>query len=73
MDGLTDERRRRRQKFIEPFRLQPGSSVRLASAEEQRRRPSRRLDLPDHRWEFSPADVTERGIWDDYEAAHAAG
>ncbi len=39
------------------------------SKEEQRRRFLRRLDLPDHNWKFSAADVRERGYWDDYQKA----
>jgi PPK2 family polyphosphate:nucleotide phosphotransferase len=39
------------------------------SQEEQRIRFLRRLDLRDHNWKFSPADVREREYWDDYQAA----
>jgi PPK2 family polyphosphate:nucleotide phosphotransferase len=39
------------------------------SKEEQRRRFLRRIDLPDHNWKFSSADVAERGRWDDYQGA----
>ena len=39
------------------------------SKEEQRRRFLRRLDLPDHNWKFSAADVRERDRWDDYQRA----
>jgi PPK2 family polyphosphate:nucleotide phosphotransferase len=39
------------------------------SKEEQRIRFLRRLDLPDHNWKFSTADVAERRRWDDYQAA----
>jgi PPK2 family polyphosphate:nucleotide phosphotransferase len=39
------------------------------SKEEQRVRFLRRIDLPDHNWKFSSADVQERGYWDDYQAA----
>ncbi len=39
------------------------------SKEEQRVRFLRRLDLPDHNWKFSAADVRERGRWDDYQKA----
>jgi PPK2 family polyphosphate:nucleotide phosphotransferase len=38
------------------------------SNEEQRRRLLRRIDLPDHNWKFSSADVAERECWDDYQA-----
>ncbi len=39
------------------------------SKEEQRIRFLRRLDLPDHNWKFSSADVAERQRWSDYQRA----
>jgi len=39
------------------------------SKEEQRIRFLRRLDLPDHNWKFSAADVKEREHWDAYQKA----
>jgi PPK2 family polyphosphate:nucleotide phosphotransferase len=39
------------------------------SREEQRIRFLRRIDLPDHNWKFSDADVRERERWDDYQRA----
>ena len=39
------------------------------SKEEQRVRFLRRIDLPDHNWKFSAADVREREYWDDYQEA----
>ena len=39
------------------------------SKEEQRIRFLRRIDLPDHNWKFSTADVNERERWDDYQKA----
>jgi PPK2 family polyphosphate:nucleotide phosphotransferase len=39
------------------------------SKEEQRRRLLRRIDLPDHNWKFSAADLKERARWDDYQDA----
>ena len=39
------------------------------SKEEQRTRFLRRIDLPDHNWKFSAADVREREFWDDYQGA----
>jgi PPK2 family polyphosphate:nucleotide phosphotransferase len=39
------------------------------SKEEQRVRFLRRIDLPDHNWKFSTADVTERARWDEYQEA----
>jgi PPK2 family polyphosphate:nucleotide phosphotransferase len=39
------------------------------SKEEQRVRFLRRVDLPDHNWKFSTADVREREHWDAYQKA----
>ena len=39
------------------------------SKEEQRQRFLRRIDLPDHNWKFSAADVREREYFDDYRKA----
>jgi PPK2 family polyphosphate:nucleotide phosphotransferase len=39
------------------------------SKEEQRRRLLRRIDLPDHNWKFSEADIKERALWDRYQEA----
>ena len=39
------------------------------SKEEQRERFLRRIDLPDHNWKFSAADVAERRHWDAYQHA----
>src|SRR5437588_5925556 len=39
------------------------------SKEEQRCRLLRRIDLPDHNWKFSSADVAERERWGDYQQA----
>jgi len=36
------------------------------SRKEQKKRFIERLDRPDKHWKFSPADVHERGFWDDY-------
>lgn len=40
------------------------------SREEQRKRLLARLDIPDKRWKFSPADLREREYWDDYQKAY---
>ena len=37
------------------------------SRDEQRKRLLRRLDLPNHNWKFSPADLDERALWHDYQ------
>ena len=39
------------------------------SREEQRTRFLRRIDLPDHNWKFSSADVREREYWEEYQKA----
>ena len=39
------------------------------SKEEQRTRFLRRIDLSDHNWKFSAADVRERECWDAYQHA----
>jgi PPK2 family polyphosphate:nucleotide phosphotransferase len=41
------------------------------SREEQRTRLLRRLDLPDHNWKFSIADLEERRLWDEYQVAYS--
>jgi PPK2 family polyphosphate:nucleotide phosphotransferase len=40
------------------------------SQEEQRRRLLERLDDPTKYWKYNPADVDERGKWDEYRAAY---
>lgn len=40
------------------------------SRQEQKRRFLERIDSPDKNWKLSPADVRERGYWDDYMAAY---
>lgn len=39
------------------------------SKEEQQERLQARLDEPDKRWKFNPADLGERERWDDYQQA----
>jgi PPK2 family polyphosphate:nucleotide phosphotransferase len=38
-------------------------------SDEQRKRQQERIDDPDKRWKFKRADLEERKLWDDYEAA----
>jgi PPK2 family polyphosphate:nucleotide phosphotransferase len=40
------------------------------SKEEQKRRFLERLDRPEKRWKFSPADLAERPFWDEYMEAY---
>jgi PPK2 family polyphosphate:nucleotide phosphotransferase len=42
------------------------------SRQEQKRRLLARLEDPEKFWKFSPADVEERRMWDDYQAAYEA-
>ncbi len=42
------------------------------SKEEQKRRFLERLDEPNKNWKFSPADLTERSYWDEYQRAYEA-
>ena len=37
------------------------------SKEEQRQRLLRRLDKPNKNWKFSPGDLKERALWDEYQ------
>ncbi|HLK78900.1 MAG TPA: polyphosphate kinase 2 family protein [Streptosporangiaceae bacterium] len=39
------------------------------SKREQARRFLKRIDHPEKNWKFSPADVRERGYWDEYQRA----
>ncbi len=39
------------------------------SKDEQRKRFQDRLDRPDKHWKFAKADLDERELWDDYQAA----
>ena len=40
------------------------------SKDEQRKRFLKRLEDPKKHWKFSPADIAERGFWDDYMKAY---
>ena len=42
------------------------------SKERQRRRLQARVDDPEKRWKFSHRDLSERRLWDDYQAAYEA-
>jgi polyphosphate kinase 2 (PPK2 family) len=41
----------------------------ISRAEQQRRLESR-LEQPEKRWKFSTADVVERALWGEYQAAY---
>jgi PPK2 family polyphosphate:nucleotide phosphotransferase len=41
------------------------------SPQQQRARLLARLDDPEKLWKFNPADIDERGHWDEYQAAYA--
>jgi PPK2 family polyphosphate:nucleotide phosphotransferase len=40
------------------------------SKEEQRERLQERLDDPAKHWKFNPADLEDRGLWDEFQAAY---
>lgn len=40
------------------------------SKEEQKHRQLRRLDKPNKNWKFSPGDLDERELWDDYQKCY---
>lgn len=40
------------------------------SKEEQRQRLLRRLNKPEKNWKFSPGDLKERALWDEYQTAY---
>jgi PPK2 family polyphosphate:nucleotide phosphotransferase len=40
------------------------------SKEEQRERLIRRLETEKHNWKFSPGDLKERALWDDYQKCY---
>ncbi|HWL59570.1 MAG TPA: PPK2 family polyphosphate kinase [Microbacteriaceae bacterium] len=40
------------------------------SKDEQRERLAERLDRPDKHWKYSPGDIDERELWDDYQDAY---
>ena len=67
-DGETWQRRYREINDWERYLSENG--IRIVkiflnlSKEEQRARLLRRIDLPDHNWKFSTADITERGPLD---------
>lgn len=75
---LVPERvwRRRYQQINEFEQLLHESGTRIVklflyiSKDEQRERLQARLDDPEKQWKFRPADLAERGRWDDYIAAY---
>jgi PPK2 family polyphosphate:nucleotide phosphotransferase len=40
------------------------------SKDEQKQRLQARLEDPEKRWKFNPADIKERALWDDYQEAY---
>ena len=40
------------------------------SKEKEKERFLERIDTPEKNWKFSSADITERGLWDDYSEAY---
>ncbi|WP_027481134.1 polyphosphate kinase 2 family protein [Deinococcus pimensis] len=74
---LDEEAARRRLKHIRAFEeLLADEGTRILkfylhiSRDEQRERLQARLDEPDKRWKFNPADLEERARWDEYTRAY---
>ena len=73
--GGSDVWERRYREINEWERYLAGNGIRVLkvllniSKEKQRTRFLRRLDLPDHTWKFSAADIGERRYWNDYQHA----
>ncbi|MFC6013622.1 polyphosphate kinase 2 family protein [Nocardia lasii] len=44
----------------------------FVSLDEQKNRLRQRLERPDKYWKFSPADITERAYWPEYQKAYQA-
>jgi len=40
------------------------------SKDEQKKRLQARIENPKKRWKFSPTDLKERALWDDYQEAY---
>jgi PPK2 family polyphosphate:nucleotide phosphotransferase len=76
-DLVPKERWRRRYDHIAAWEQQlsdEGTTVRKfflhISRQEQAERLQARVDSPDKRWKFAMADLAERKLWDDYQAAY---
>lgn len=61
-------------KFLEDYLTRNGFMVLKfflhMSKDEQKNRFRRRIEMPDHNWKFSAADIKERQYWDDYVDAY---
>jgi PPK2 family polyphosphate:nucleotide phosphotransferase len=73
---VEEERWRRRYRHINEFErllAEEGTTIRKfylhISPEYQKERLQRRLDRPDKRWKFNPADLKERELWPEYRRA----
>ncbi len=71
--AIDDKRRKRRYEHINAFEkmlTDEGTAVvKLflhVGKDEQRARLQARLDDPEKRWKFEPADLVTRGNWDEY-------
>jgi PPK2 family polyphosphate:nucleotide phosphotransferase len=77
--GLTDRKeRRRRLRMVRDFEhllVSEGTTVVKVflhiSKDVQRERLQARVDNPEKRWKFNPADLETRSQWDEHQAAYA--
>ena len=74
IDDITDEFWENRYESINAFEKHIASNGVIImkfflhlSKEEQRQRLLRRLETEKHNWKFSPADLKERQLWNDYQ------
>ncbi|MGO2658476.1 PPK2 family polyphosphate kinase [Mycetocola reblochoni] len=74
--AAPDEIERRYDAIVEAERAWAERGIRIVkvmlhiSPEEQHARLSSRLDRPDKRWKFSPADIDDRLLWPSYQDAY---
>lgn len=75
---INDKERRRRFRMVRDFEhllLSEGTAVVKVflhiSKEEQRERLQARIDNPEKRWKYNPADLEARRQWDQYQRAYS--
>ena len=79
--GLIDDKeRRRRLRMVRDFEhllVSQGTAIVKVflhiSKDEQRERLQARIDDPEKRWKFNPADLDTRAQWDAYQKAYSHG
>lgn len=74
LENLTDDFWNQRMKRMIQFEKQWNENGTIIlkfylhlSKDEQRNRLLKRIEKPKHQWKFSPGDLKERGLWEQYE------